>query len=93
MGRKIREIIEIWREFTEKNSSIKLNPDYSKVERLAQGVLENEKNHGLKFCPCRLRTGEANEDLKLVCPCNFFIQKTWIEAGECWCGLFFKNNF
>mgnify|MGYP001566310590 CR=1 FL=1 len=89
MGNKeIIALIKIWQNFTEAQSGIKLNPNIGKVRRLAKGVLENEKNHGLKFCPCRLTSGNLEEDLKLVCPCNFFIQKTWQEKKECWCGLF-----
>jgi ferredoxin-thioredoxin reductase catalytic subunit len=58
---------------------------------LAQGVLNNEKKHHLKFCPCRMTSGKQQEDFKLICPCNFFIQKTWKEKGECWCGLYVKK--
>lgn len=59
---------------------------------LADGVLNNEKNHGLKYCPCRLRTKDFDKDIKLICPCNFKSQNTWKEKGECWCSLFVKKN-
>ncbi len=69
-----------------------LNPDTPRVRLLAKGVLSNEKNHGLKYCPCRITTGERFLDLKLICPCNFQAQRTWREKGECWCSLFVKAN-
>ncbi len=69
-----------------------LNPDSSKVDLLVTGVIENEKKYGLKYCPCRIRTGDFQKDLLLVCPCNFFVQKTWQEKGECWCSLFVKRS-
>ncbi|MFQ5406477.1 MAG: ferredoxin-thioredoxin reductase catalytic domain-containing protein [Candidatus Micrarchaeia archaeon] len=69
-----------------------LNPDKDRVDLLVKGVLENEKNHGLKYCPCRITTGDFQKDLNLVCPCNFFVQKTWFEKGECWCSLFVKRS-
>ena len=31
-----------------------VNPDNEKVEMLLQGIFNNEKNHGMKYCPCRL---------------------------------------
>ncbi len=79
--------------FTEKNE-FQVNPDAAKVEMLFDGMFANEQNHGLKYCPCRLQTKDFNEDLKLVCPCNFIIHETYKgkEAGECWCGLFVRRK-
>jgi len=70
-----------------------VNPDAAKVDLLLQGVAENERNHGLKFCPCRLRTKDWAEDQRLVCPCNFTIHETYkgLPNGECWCGLFIRR--
>ena len=95
MGKEVNNLIKIWGKFVEnqKNSrdAFKLNPSKEKVIKLAEGVLSNEKNHGLKYCPCRLTTGRKEEDLKLICPCNFKVQKTWQNNGECWCSLFVKS--
>ena len=85
-----KELVKVWEKFTGGNDFI-LNPSREKVEMLADGVLNNEKNHGLKYCPCRLRTGDFDKDLLLVCPCNFKIQKTWREKGECWGSLFVRR--
>ncbi len=84
------ELIKTWERFTEKNDFI-LNPDKVHVEKIAEGVLKLEKEHGLKLCPCRLRDGSKKRDIELLCPCNFKIQKTWKEKGECWCGLFVRK--
>lgn len=80
-------------EFTEKND-FQVNPDKEKVEMLLDGLLANEKNHGLKYCPCRLASGDYAEDLKLVCPCNFLVHETFKDKpdGECWCGLFVRRK-
>jgi ferredoxin-thioredoxin reductase catalytic subunit len=79
--------------FTEKNE-FEVNPDKAKVDTLLEGVEENEKNHGFKYCPCRLQTKDFDEDLKLVCPCNFIIHETYKNKadGECWCGLFVRRK-
>jgi ferredoxin-thioredoxin reductase catalytic subunit len=84
-------VIDSWREFAEGNDTIQLNPDHEAVATLAEGVLENMRNHGLRYCPCRITTGNAENDLRLICPCNFPSQKTWEEEGECWCGLFLRK--
>jgi ferredoxin-thioredoxin reductase catalytic chain len=87
--KKFSQAIE---KFTEKNE-FQVNPDKEKVKMLIEGVFNNEKNHGLKYCPCRLITKDFAEDLKLVCPCNFLIHETYKNKkdGECWCGLFVRR--
>ena len=79
--------LEAIEKFTE-NNAFQVNPDREKGNLLLKGIFNNEKNHGLKYCPCRLITKDFKEDLKLVCPCNFLIHSTYKEKGECWCGLF-----
>ncbi len=76
------------------NNEFQVNPDTEKVKMLLDGVFNNEQNHGLKFCPCRLITKDFEEDLKLVCPCNFLIHETYKDKddGECWCGLFVRRK-
>jgi ferredoxin-thioredoxin reductase catalytic chain len=87
---KFRQAIE---EFAKKNE-FQVNPDKEKVNMLLEGLFNNEQNHGLKYCPCRLIMKDFAEDLKLVCPCNFLIHETYQdkEDGECWCGLFVKRR-
>ncbi len=83
--------LEAIEKFTE-NNEFQVNPDREKVNLLLEGIFNNEKNHGLKYCPCRLITKDFKEDLKLVCPCNFLIHSTYKEKGECWCGLFKRRK-
>ena len=83
--------LEAIENFTEKNE-FQVNPDKEKVNMLLEGIFNNEKNHDLKYCPCRLITKDFEEDLKLVCPCNFLIHDTYKEKGECWCGLFSRRK-
>jgi ferredoxin-thioredoxin reductase catalytic chain len=70
-----------------------VNPDAARVALLIEGIFENEKNHGFKFCPCRLISKDPDEDMKLICPCNFPGHETYrgLERGECWCGLFIRR--
>ncbi|MDD1768559.1 MAG: hypothetical protein LUQ55_01080 [Methanomassiliicoccales archaeon] len=87
---KVEDMIKTWESFIE-GKGFKLNEDREMVRTLAVGELENMKNKGFKYCPCRITTGDFEKDLNLICPCNFLVQKTWKEYGECWCGLFVKR--
>lgn len=85
------KVIASWKEFAAAHPSCRLAEDENEVKMLASGVLENMRNRGLKYCPCRITSGNAEKDLLLICPCNFPRQKNWSELGECWCGLFKKR--
>jgi ferredoxin-thioredoxin reductase catalytic chain len=88
-GEEFRRAIEA---FADKNE-FQVNPDRDRVDLLLTGILDNARNHGLKYCPCRLMSKDFGEDLKIVCPCNFLIHETYRgqDKGECWCGLFIKR--
>ena len=92
MSKNIDKQIKIWQEWVDlqEKEKFKLNSDAEKVKLLAKGVLSNEEEHEFKYCPCRMISGNPSEDVKLICPCNFKMQKTWKEKGECWCSLFVK---
>lgn len=87
------KFLEVIQEFTKKNE-FQVNPDQERVRTLLKGITNNEKNHSMKYCPCRLITKNFEEDCKLVCPCNFIIHETYRgkEDGECWCGLFVRRR-
>ena len=90
------ELRRVWEKFCEGNDFI-LNPDKEHVDSIIEGVFDNEKKSGLKLCPCRLRDGTREGDLKLICPCNFKIHTTWLNPIDgrkpmCWCGLFVKKE-
>lgn len=76
-----------WEVFIE-NNNFMLNPDQQHVNMLIEGILANEKDCGLRLCPCRVRDGTNRGDLELICPCNFRAQEIWKNEGRCWCGLF-----
>ena len=69
-----------------------LNPDGEFLDRILEGILSNEKSHGLKLCPCRLGDGTRERNIGLLCPCNFKTHETWASHGRCWCGLFVKRD-
>jgi ferredoxin-thioredoxin reductase catalytic chain len=48
-----------------------LNPDVEMTKALVKGLLTNEKRYGYQACPCRLASGRKDEDLDIVCPCDY----------------------
>ena len=87
----IGEIIKSYQAYAEKNG-FKLNPDKKVIERLVNGLLENEKKYGARYCPCRRVTGNKEEDRPKICPCQF-MRNEIEEQGHCLCGLFFRKDY
>lgn len=48
-----------------------LNPDVEFTKELVKGLLTNEKRYGYRACPCRLASGNKNDDLDIICPCDY----------------------
>jgi len=85
---KIEEIIKNYSEYSRKNG-FQLNSNRKIVERVINGLLENEKKKGKKYCPCRILSGNQEEDSKKICPCVYHKEEI-AKNGKCYCGLFTK---
>ena len=48
-----------------------LNPDVEFTRDLIRGILTNEGRYGYGNCPCRLASGNREEDLDIICPCDY----------------------
>lgn len=48
-----------------------LNPDVPFTKDLVKGILVNEKRYGYWNCPCRLASGVRDEDIDIICPCDY----------------------
>jgi ferredoxin-thioredoxin reductase catalytic subunit len=59
-----------------------LNPDVEFTKQLIKGILINEKRYGYWNCPCRLASGEKQEDTDIICPCDYRDQDV-VEYGTC----------
>jgi ferredoxin-thioredoxin reductase catalytic subunit/rubredoxin len=64
-----------------------LNPDREFTLGLARGLLLNESRYGYQSCPCRLASGNADEDRDIVCPCDYR-DPDLAEYGACYCALY-----
>jgi len=65
----------------------RLNPDVELVKDLIRGLLINEKRYGYWNCPCRLARGIKDEDLDIICPCDYR-DADILKYGACYCGLY-----
>jgi ferredoxin-thioredoxin reductase catalytic chain len=68
-------------------SGYHLNPDREFTQGLARGLLVNESRYGYRSCPCRLASGNADEDRDIVCPCDYR-DPDLTEHGACYCALY-----
>jgi ferredoxin-thioredoxin reductase catalytic subunit len=71
------------------SKGFRLNPDQQFANAVIKGLIENEHNHGYRYCPCRARAGIKVLDAPKICPCRWHKQE--IEtSGQCHCGLFVR---
>jgi ferredoxin-thioredoxin reductase catalytic subunit/glutaredoxin len=70
----------------------KFTPDVQEAEFLLEQVARNEAAHGMPFCPCKILSGDRDQDLKTVCPCIPFHRKHFDSMKRCWCGLFVHHD-
>jgi ferredoxin-thioredoxin reductase catalytic subunit len=64
-----------------------LNPDVDFSKNLVRGLLKNEQRYGYRACPCRLASGRKDEDLDIICPCNYR-DPDLDDFGACYCALY-----
>src|SRR5512139_2636201 len=64
-----------------------LNPDTPFTKDLVKGLLVNEKRYGYWACPCRLAAGKKDEDLDIICPCDYR-DPDLNDYGTCYCALY-----
>jgi ferredoxin-thioredoxin reductase catalytic subunit len=48
-----------------------LNPDVEFTKELVEGLLVNKERYGYRACPCRRADGTKEEDLDIICPCDY----------------------
>ena len=68
-----------------------LNPDIDHTKDLVRGIIINEKRYGYWSCPCRLASGKKEEDLDIICPCDYR-DPDLNEYGSCYCALYVSES-
>ncbi len=57
------------------------------TRRLLNGLLVNEKRYGYPSCPCRLASGNKEDDLDIICPCDYR-DPDLDDYNACYCSLY-----
>jgi ferredoxin-thioredoxin reductase catalytic subunit len=68
-----------------------LNPDKAMVRELLNGLLVNQKRYGYPSCPCRLASGKKEEDLDIICPCDYR-DPDLTDFNACYCSLYVSRE-
>lgn len=64
-----------------------INPDHAFTLSLARGLMVNERRYGYPACPCRLSAGRKEDDLDIICPCDYR-DPDLDQFGACYCALY-----
>jgi ferredoxin-thioredoxin reductase catalytic subunit len=68
-----------------------LNPDIDITKDLVKGLLTNQKRYGYGNCPCRLASGQLEDDQDIVCPCDYR-DADIAEFDACYWGLYVSET-
>lgn len=63
------------------------NHDRERTFDLLRGLLINRDRYGYMSCPCRLASGNRQQDADIICPC-VYRQADVAEFGACYCQLY-----
>lgn len=61
--------------------------DKERVMDLLDALLENKARYGYMACPCRLASGDREQDKDIICPCVYRAPDVK-EFGSCYCNLY-----
>jgi len=73
------------------SSGYHLNPNVEFTKGLVEGLLVNEARYGYWACPCRLASGQKEEDLDIICPCDYR-DPDLDEYDTCYCALYVSQD-
>jgi len=88
----VQEIDIFYERLTEETAATgyHLNPDTEFTKALITGLIENEKRYGYSSCPCRLAARNKDEDIDIICPCDYR-DPDLAEHGACYCALYVSD--
>ena len=68
----------------------RFNPDVEFTRNLIRGLLKNQQRYGYRACPCRLASGKREDDLDIICPCDYR-DPDLTDFGACYCALYVSD--
>jgi len=87
---KVDKLFERLYKYAESNG-YHLNPDIKFTKNLVKSLLINQKRYGYWACPCRLASGNRDEDKDIICPC-VYRDPDIKEFGACYCALYVSKD-
>ncbi len=68
------------------------NEDRHRVFELLGALTNNKERYGYMACPCRLASGDKENDRDIICPCVY--REPDVEAyGSCYCNLYVSKEW
>ena len=67
-----------------------LNPDVEFAKALIKSLIINERRYGYRACPCRLASGKKEDDLDIICPCDYR-DPDLSDFDACYCALYVSD--
>jgi ferredoxin-thioredoxin reductase catalytic subunit len=68
------------------------NRDTARVFDLLKALNLNKERYGYMACPCRLASGDKENDKDIICPCIYRIPDVE-EFGSCYCNLYVSSKW
>ena len=68
------------------------NRNKEKVFELLHGLIQNKERYGYMSCPCRLASGDKQNDRDIICPCVYRSPDVE-EYGSCYCALYVSKEW
>ena len=67
------------------------NSDMTRVMELMEALIVNKDRYGYMCCPCRLSSGDREQDADIICPC-VYREEDVKEFGSCYCNLYVTKD-
>ena len=68
-----------------------LNADIDFTKDLVRSLIINQNRYGYQSCPCRLSTGVKEQDIDIICPCDYR-DPDLDEYDACYCALYVSED-
>jgi len=68
------------------------NLEKEKVMDLLEALITNKDRYGYMACPCRLASGDREQDKDIICPC-IYRKPDVAEFGSCYCNLYVSEEW
>ena len=68
------------------------NDDRERNFELLDALIQNKERYGYMGCPCRLLSGDRDNDRDIICPCTYSVPDI-AEFGSCYCNLYVSKDW